>query len=428
MIYTFNGYDLNDEANGLKVLKSNLSKMAKQYTNSYKLVRSNGAKFTGSTVGEKPLTIEGYISKTTVADLQIKCDELVLKLSAKEKNLDITYAGATRRFVATLNNLVITQNGTYATWSAEFLCYEAFGKDTAATDLACKNAAVTTATYNSNETFGGTANAKPVITLDFAFIEPTWISKYLEFLNTSLSKRLRITRQWATFDKISFDCNARKVTLYPATRSVIDSCDVITGWTSSHTLSLEAVNMKEGVGALKGVMAGADAALTFSKLNFTPTIDLSSAVGTIFIPVFIPTPTSGTVASIDLLIGSDATLANNYCYYRKTTKWDGTALTANAWNWIAIDLSAAPTATTGAPNRALIKSIQVALNATATVQLNGAFVDVIAVFKTNPIGQSIDFEGNFPEYEAGAGIISLADEFTARKYTITTANYLKRYL
>lgn len=422
----FDNYNLDDVANGIRVTKVDVDKGQKAFINAYQMARKDGAKFTGKTLGEKPLLIEGVIVKTTLADLQLKCDELRYALSGEEKNLDVDYAGQTRRFVATLQNIVFTTKGTYAVWSAAFTCYEAFGKATTDTTLTMKTGLITTALANFNETFAGTVSAKPVFEIDFAMVDYS-AAKYIELLNTANSKRLRITRNWCVFDKLRVDCQERKVSLYKSTRYTVTTGIQQYGesWVSTGNTAL---GFDEASQLLKFSMPSAAATMAISygtaaNLKADPT-----TMGKLVFPLFIPTPTSGTVAKLRITF-TDYDGAGGVSYWEKTTQFDGSAIAYNAVNWFELDCSTARLGGTTTPANLLnLASIELKLYATATMQLAGVGVNSLDMFKAAITAQEIDFEGNFPDWAIGAGVVSYADEFAHRRATITEAKYTKRYL
>jgi hypothetical protein len=185
--------------------------------------------------------------------------------------------------------------------------------------------------------------------------------------------------------------------------------------------------MKEGVGCLKVVMGGAAAATNFIRLDATA-IDLSSTMGKVIIPLFIPTPSAGAVASVSFNVGSDATLAANWAIWTVATQWDGSALATNAWNYVVVDLSVAPTSTNGTPVYTAVKSIAIVINGTsAAMQLSGVFLDYLTLQKPSVVSTVLDYEGTFPYLDIGSSTIAITDELTSRNITITGA-YSKRYL
>jgi hypothetical protein len=205
--------------------------------------------------------------------------------------------------------------------------------------------------------------------------------------------------------------------------------DSATGWTSTTaTISLDTANEIEGTGAVKAVMAAASLFCDFDRLNYATNIDLSSTIGIVILPIFIPTPTAGAVANIRFTAGSDASLGTNSLYWNVSTQYDGSAIATNAWNYIKVDLSTAATSTSGSPVRTAIKSIRVSIQGTAaTMQLNGALLDYISLYKTSVVGETLDFEGTFPDLNLGTCALTVEDEFTARSIVIT-GNYYKRWL
>jgi hypothetical protein len=395
----------------------------KSKVNKYELVRADGQIVTNQNYGERKISIEGKINATSLDDMNTKLDTLKYRLQGIDNYLDIVFDSQSRRYIATVENFTYKTRGYLCEYEIDFTA-DTFGKDTATTSL-------TMGTYTSSNTgyantIGGTFVAVPTIDLTVNQIEPYWTNAYLQFTNSTLNQRMRITREWNWYDRVVINGALKTVTLYPTTKTELDLCDVITGWTSAHTLSLEAAAMKEGVGALKIVMGSAAATSYAARLNSTA-VDLSSTMGKVIVPVFIPTPTSGTVASVDLYLGSNSTLGTNYDYFRKTTTWNGSAIASNAWNYFVFDLSTAATGSSGTAVRTAIISIQVLLNATATMQLNGWLVDYITLQKASIVGQALDYEGQFVELGVGSTTLTVSDEFTSRNITMT-GEYTKRYL
>jgi hypothetical protein len=397
----------------------------KAKVNKYELVRADGQIVTNQNYGERTLTVKGRILASEIDDMRTKLDTLKYWCVGIDKTLDVYVGNTIRRYVATVadfNYNII--GGYYCEFVIKFTA-DALAQDTSTSTLLFGTYTATPTSYVNP--IGGAYKSKAYVDMTFTSVFPYYTSKYIELLNAPLNQRFRLNRTWGWYDRVIIDGEHKSVTLYPTTVTVIDNCDSITGWTSSHTLSLETATQIEGTGAQKLVMAGAAILLTLNRLNATA-IDLSSTVGKVIVPIFIPTPTAGAVSSIDFKIGSDATLASNFSYWRKTTQYNGAALATNAWNYLEIDLSVAATSTTGTPVRTAIKSIAIEVNGVAaTMQLNGVLVDYITLQKASLIPQAMDYEGLFIDLDVGLSTIVVSDEFTNRNVTIT-GNYTKRYL
>ena len=422
MYCIFNGHRLdtgNYETNSIELNAPSIR------LNKYELARYDGVIITNKQYGERTIKISGRILANNLIEAEERLDTLNSYLNDSNKELIVEIAGATRKFDATLSSFVVNKTGYSFNWIATFVS-NSIGENPDTTTL-------TFGTYSSSSTsyvntISGSYKAEPVIDMTVNKIDPFWEYAYLDIYNAARNERLRITRIWNWFDRVVVDGSAKTVSLYATTKTVIDTCDSTTGWTSTHTLSADTTNMKEGDGCLKVVMAGAAATTDFIRLNNSTTIDISASAGYIIIPLFIPTPTVGAVASVSFYGGKNATLAADYDYWTVSTQWDGSAIATNAWNFLKVDLSTAPTGTNGTPDRTLVKSLKVVINGTAaTMQLNGALLDYLTIQKAGITSSSIDYEGTFPYLDIGSTTLVISDELTSRNITIT-GYYTKRYL
>jgi hypothetical protein len=420
MYCVYNGNNLNTgnyETNSITVNPPSIK------LNKYELARRDGVVVTNKQYGERTIKISGRVLANNITEADTRLDTLNTYFNYDNKDLIVEVAGVNRKYNATPNGFSVTKTGYSFAWEAT-LTSSSFGEAITTTALAFGTYTTPTSYVN---TILGSFKAEPTIDMTVNQVEPYWTTKYIDFNNPYRNERLRITRTWNWYDRVVINGADKTVSLYASTKTVIDACDVTTGWTSSHTLSLDATNMKEGVGCLKNVMAGAAVLVSYSRLNATA-IDLSSTMGKVIFPIFIPTPTAGAVLSVRFQIGSDATLAANWDQFDVTTQWDGSALTTNAWNYIVIDLASNPTGTGGTVNRAAIKSILIAVCGTSgALQLNGVLLDYISLQKAGVTATTIDYEGTFPEYGLGTSSILVEDELTSRNITVT-GTYVKRYL
>lgn len=419
----FNSHNL-DNGTDYEALELDI-KMPEKKINRYSLARTDGEKVTAATYGNTRIVAKGRIKALDRASMETKLDSLKQYLAGINKDLDVYVSGAVRRYVSTVESFEHTVDGYACFYTITFIS-NGLGKDTITSALTVTSPATTASSVHTT-TFGGTYNARPSVDFTIVGCDPYWESKYIEFSNAHLLKKIRFTRTWVWGDRVVFDGDNKTVLLYPSTSNIIDACESITGWTSTHTLSLEASAMKQGSGCLKQVMAGAASVVSASRLNATA-VDLNSTVGKVIIPIFIPTPSAGAVASVGLVLGSDATLASNYDYWTRTTQYDGSALATNAWNFVEVDLSTSPTGSAGTAVRTAIKSIRIDLTGTsAAMQLNGVLIDYLTYYKASIVAQALDYEGIFPEFEPDSGTLTVADELTSRRITLS-GTYYKRYL
>lgn len=418
----FNNFDLKNT--NYHVTKIDVSS-PKPKVNKYELARGDGQVISYQNYGERLVTVTGSLKATTIDEMHDRLDVLKQNLVGINKTLDVYIGTKKRRYVATMDSFNYTTAGYFCEYEVVFTC-DAFAKELTGTSL-------TFGTYTANNTsysntITGSYKAEPYIDFTVTNCISYIDAKYIQIKNASLNQRIRFTKTWTFGDRVIVDAGNKTCTIYPSTRTVIDNMDSITDWTSSHTLSLDTTNEIEGTGANKVVMAAAALRASFFRLNYATTVDLSSTMGSILMPIFIPTPTAGAVQSIRLLIGKNATLAADYVYWDITTQYDGSVLATNAWNYINLDLATAVTGTNGTPDRTLTKSIEIAITGTAaTMQLNGALLDYISVYKASVVGETLDFEGTFPDLNLGTCALTVEDEFTARSIVIT-GNYYKRWL
>lgn len=418
----YNNYDL--KANGYFIIKIDVTS-PKTNVFKYDLARSDGQIVTNQLYNERKITIEGKIDANDYDEMLAKIDTLKQKLVGIDKNLDIYLGTQQRRYVATCESFNYTTQGYFCEFEITFTA-NAFGKDFNATALTFGTYTSTPTTYTN--TIAGSYKSKPYINLKFSSVIPYIDNAYLQFYNPDTNQRLRITRKWGFEDTVIIDGENKTVTAYPTDITAIDTCDSTTGWTvdTGETLSSESALRIEGSASFKNTMSTTKSDTFIQRLNGTST-DLSSTKGYVVVPLYIPNPATGTISSIRLRLGSDATLATNYVDYSVSTQYDGSAIQYSDWNYFKFDLSTAPTASSGATNRAAILSLQVAIVFTTTGKINGWYMDYISLNKPSIIPQSVDYEGTFPDLGIGNTALVVSDEFTKRSIVIT-GSYYKRYI
>ena len=399
--------------------------MPKNKVSKYELVQSDGQVVTSRFYGERVVRVSGRILANTLNEMQSRLDTLKIWLDGYEKFLDIKIGDTDRRYVATVLNFNYNIKGYFCEWDIDFTC-DSLASDSATTSL-------TMGTYTSSptsytNTIGGTYYAEPSFDLTVTRVLPYWTSKYIELKNAVRNERMRMTRTWLPGDRVIINGKTKVAQIYAGTTQIVSDLDSIIGWTGTNgTLTLDNTNEIQGTGCADMNMATAQLTTNIERLN-SGSYDLSSSAGKLYIPIFIPTPTSGVLPNeIRFMMGSDATFATNLLWYNITTQWDGSAITGNAWNYFVIDLSTTPSSTTGTPVRTAIKCLRLSLNFASVSRLVSWKADYIASIKTTTTLTPLDYEGSMPGLDIGSSTIITSDELTTRNITMT-GSYYKRYI
>lgn len=159
-----------------------------------------GGKFVVSTFDVKKITLSGYIKGSSQSDLEGRVDDFKKLLNKFEQNLDIEYRGGTRRFKATMTQLLFDRkhwNIDYLPWEATFTVTDPpLGRslDTSTLVMAANvlsSASTVTGTQNGFEDFGGTFRPRPILKFTFTSINGF---RRLQFLNTDEEGELTATQ------------------------------------------------------------------------------------------------------------------------------------------------------------------------------------------------------------------------------------------
>jgi hypothetical protein len=129
------------------------------------LGRADGGKIVSVTFGPKLIRLQGTIKGTTQADLETNIDTLKALINRQQKNLDVGYAGGTRRYITSSSRFTMQREHyhlTYAEWEAEFIVSTSpFGRplDTGT----FSDTIASTGSSAINHVFVGTARPLPII-------------------------------------------------------------------------------------------------------------------------------------------------------------------------------------------------------------------------------------------------------------------------
>lgn len=135
--------------------------------NSLQPARQDGVVVISDNYGIKNIRIVGMVVGTSNTDLETNIDTLKALVALKDKNLDISYAGGTRRYVCRLKNIIIDRdfyNLNYAPFVINFEVPSGIGLNTSSTNILNLTGAtaVTATTSTQALTFAGSYNPKPV--------------------------------------------------------------------------------------------------------------------------------------------------------------------------------------------------------------------------------------------------------------------------
>lgn len=180
----------------------------------YAIADADGSSIPAINYPSKKIAIGGAIRGSSQDDLDSRIDAFKGYFNGKDKNLDVDYAGTTRRYIATANTISITrkQLALYATFAIEFVCTQPFGVETSATNIT-NQSNYTSATLNMTPTIAGSAPYQyPVITITIDALSGS--GDFIQISNDNNGQLMLLYGLGLTAgDVIVIDCFARTVTV-----------------------------------------------------------------------------------------------------------------------------------------------------------------------------------------------------------------------
>jgi len=177
--------------------------------NSQNKARRDGSYLLSNYWSSKAISAQGTIIGSSVSNLDTLIDELKQNLAGENLNLDIGYAGGTRRYRATASDIVIDRehfNGSWCPFIVEFQCVDAFGRDTSATTVIQDGN--TTSPFTKSFTMTGSFPAYPVITLTLVGGDNISVIKVENTVNGDF---MTITRSYSDAEVLEVDCDGMTV-------------------------------------------------------------------------------------------------------------------------------------------------------------------------------------------------------------------------
>lgn len=170
------------------------------------LANSNGSVIPYSAYPSKKITISGTIKGSSEADIDTRMDTFKAYFNGRDKNLDIVYAGTTRRYIATANAIAVERQniGYFARFNVTFVCSNPFGLATSTTS-ALNASGRTSSGYTDSHTFIGSAPCQlPVITITYSAVSGG--ASFVQFGNNTNGQSIMITDQtWVATDVLEID-------------------------------------------------------------------------------------------------------------------------------------------------------------------------------------------------------------------------------
>lgn len=180
----------------------------------YAIADANGSSIPSINYPSKKISIAGVIRGSTQDDLDSRIDTFKGYFNGKDKNLDIDYAGTTRRYIATANGISIKrlQKALWAEFAIEFICTKPFGEETSATVIT-NTSNYTSATLNMTPTIGGSAPYQlPVFTITIDALTGT--GDYVQITNDNNGQAMVVYGLGLEAgDVVVIDCANRTVTV-----------------------------------------------------------------------------------------------------------------------------------------------------------------------------------------------------------------------
>jgi len=130
------------------------------------LTAQDGAVLISEKYGVKRIFLSGHIKASSSANVETAIDVFTELFSRKEKNLDISWAGSTRRYVASCVSHNFDREASHISfvpWTAEFIVASGIGEDISETTLVSSH--FHGPCYSASWTFAGSAEPKPRIKL-----------------------------------------------------------------------------------------------------------------------------------------------------------------------------------------------------------------------------------------------------------------------
>lgn len=179
------------------------------------LAREDGEVLIAERYGKKVIYLQGVLTAASQDLLDAAINTFEELFSRPEKNLDISWAGGTLRYVASCTKHVFDRDHYHLNavpWSAEFTVLTGAGKATSATTALNAHAVTITTPGTDSFTMNGSKPARPRITIKGANF--SGVHRGIEYKNTDTGEKIVFCLPSGSFgsaDIVVFDCDAKAV-------------------------------------------------------------------------------------------------------------------------------------------------------------------------------------------------------------------------
>lgn len=218
LVIRLNSFDLNDRTK-YSVTGLNHEQIPSINNNILKVSARDGAKFISQLYEPKEISIEGYITGTSQADIEQNIDDFKKNISVTSGNLYINYAGFYRRYSVALSSYSIGRKNvdvTFCTFSLTFTTVDlpfASESTLSSTDIVAQAytaSNITTNTWSAVWSFGGTAKPEPNIRVVFDAVGSVG---QLDFKNRTTGDLLSLQNTFSPGDTVFIDAETQQVVL-----------------------------------------------------------------------------------------------------------------------------------------------------------------------------------------------------------------------
>ncbi len=158
--------------------------------------------------------LSGSLNAASIAAMDALEDTFKGYFRERDQNLDKGHNGGTRRFVASVESLVIKRPGglAFADFEVGLVCTDPFGRETSTTS-ALSASGRTAATYSDNHTFLGNAPFQLAIATITLSAVTGGTAKTITWGNAGNGQAISVTRTWAAADVLVINPVLNSVTV-----------------------------------------------------------------------------------------------------------------------------------------------------------------------------------------------------------------------
>ncbi len=198
---------LNMQTGGITVTDSpDLYNAAKKTVQTEKLSETDGSIIVKSTYESKIFTLNGYMQAADIPTLDALIDTFKAALNLEAQPMNIDYAGSTRSYIATADNIVISRptGMNSCTFSVEFTCASPAGMDTTTSTLLSATS-ISSSSALPSITVAGSYKAQPLIVLTLTAVTGA-TGGTITIQNGLTLRGISVTRTWSAGDVLEIDC------------------------------------------------------------------------------------------------------------------------------------------------------------------------------------------------------------------------------